>query len=453
MRRIDRVEPLPDGFGALTLRPNSRGYRLPDGRSGVIPPIHILYRAKEGLTLDAIRDRLQKELQRHGHAESEAIAGCVLAIATLAHPDERTPYLNAILDSITTASLTQIVVLPTLNEIEYRVRFGTFTVAPLDLQRLRYRTERAGSDYFDEWGDRMARRLAIERDYHEVKVIPFPIASQLGRGGRAEFHELVDHYFNELAVRHFDDFWRRWREDQEVLNALDAAYFPERLFRYLPGIENVSVFSSIGGTGRGWVSPGAQMLEVNFAKSDTRVPAALQDLKERYAFETFGSDELDSTLKSYVRMLARARQHNFDGMRDEAALHLVIALDLLFGERDASTRNVSARASAACTAAQIADFPESARRIGRLYDARSRYVHAGQPFPEDVITIAEETCAAVLHVLLRLHRRARVEEDSISIAAWLAALDFVKAAAVANVGVEPVFLEKWGLTEPTQAPN
>jgi hypothetical protein len=419
----------------------------------VIPAIHILYRAKEGLTLDAIRDRLQKELQRHGHAESEAVAGCILAIATLAHPDERMPYLNAILDSNTSASLTQIVVLPTLNEVEYRVRFGAFTLAALDLKRLRYRTERAGSDYFDKWADRLARRLAIERDHHEVKVIPFPSASQLSRGGRAEFHELVDHYFSEVAVRQFDDFWLRWREDQELLNALGAAYFPERLFRYLPGIESVSVFSSIGGTGRGWVSPGAQMLEVNLAKSDIRVPAALQDLKERYAFETFESDELDSTLKSYVRMLARARQHDFDGMRDEAALHLVIALDLLFGERDASTRTVSARASAACTAAQIADFPEGVQRIARLYDARSRYVHAGQPFPDDVTTIAEETCAAVLRVLLRLHRRAKVEGDPITIASWLAALDFVKAAAIANLDVERDFLEKWGLMELTRASN
>jgi len=201
------------------------------------------------------------------------------------------------------------------------------------------------------------------------------------------------------------------------------------------------------------VSPGAQMLEVNLAKSDTRVPAALQELQERYAFDSFGSDELDLTLKSYVRMLARARQHTFDGMRDEAVLHLVIALDLLFGERDASTRNVSTRASAACTAAQIMLYPESVRRIGRLYDARSRYVHAGEPFPDEAIAVAEETCAAVLRVLLRLHRRASVEQGSISIASWLAALDFVKAAAAASVEVEPEFLETWGLTDPIKIPN
>lgn len=456
MRRIgplDRPgEQISDGFNVLELRPNSRGYRLADGRSGEIHSIQIRYRPSDGLTLDAIRDRIQKELQQRGHSESEPIAGCVLAIATLAHPNERLTYLNTILDSVTTADLTQIVVLPTLNELKYRVRFGSFEIAPLDLDRLRYRSERAGSDFFELWGDRLARRLAIERDFHQVKVIPFPTSSPLVRGSNiAEFRELVDHYFSEVAVRHFDDFWLRWREDQELLNAMDTAYFPERIFRYFPGTDNVSVFANIGGTGHGWVSPGAQMLELNLARTDTRVPAALQQLRDEYAFEGFGAGELDTTLRSYVRMLARARQHMHEGLRDEAVLHLVIALDLLFGERDASTRNVSARASAACTAAQISLYSESARRIGRLYDARSRYVHQGQPFPSEVIAVAEETCATVLRVLLRLHRRAAVEQDTIKLESWLAALDFVKAAAIAGVEIEPEFLGRWGLRESKKA--
>jgi len=170
MRRIEqpnqREPQARDGFSVFDLRPNSRGYRLPDGRNGAIPPIQILYSPSEGLTLDAIRDRIQKELQRHGHAESEPIAGCVLAIVALAHPKDRLPYLNAILDSVTTADLTQIVVLPTLNELTYRVRFGSFEIAPLDLDRLRYRSERAGSDFFELWGDRVVEfKRPMRKDY------------------------------------------------------------------------------------------------------------------------------------------------------------------------------------------------------------------------------------------------------------------------------------------------
>jgi len=142
---------------------------------------------------------------------------------------------------------------------------------------------------------------------------------------------------------------------------------------------------------------------------------------------------MDSTVANYCRFLRRARRHIETGHRDEAFLHFVIALDLLFGLDGNSAESVSRRSAMVVYRALGNSLFEQHALIKRLYDARSKYVHEGTPPSAAQLNAIAGVCREVLWALLRTQqesmkgttRAARSEE-------WLRHLDYLFAAIEAG---------------------
>lgn len=106
----------------------------------------------------------------------------------------------------------------------------------------------------------------------------------------------------------------------------------------------------------------------------------------------------------------------------------MIALDLLFGERDSSVDSTCRRA-AVVTHQHLNLSPKATiKKMKTLYDARSRYVHGGQQIDKQSVGQVEEVCVIVLSTLMRARWLGEQVDDPGFIEKWLKGLDFLWSA-------------------------
>ena len=205
-----------------------------------------------------------------------------------------------------------------------------------------------------------------------------------------------------------------------------------RLFRN----QQVAVFLNIGAARTGYVAPaGVGFIHIDLANIHARVPQLLHELKEQYGFEHFDASPLHGSIKLFASFVARARRHQLNGLADEALLHFIIALELIFGVREAIQRSVSERVALISFRQANRSFVEQRNWINRMYDLRSRYVHEGAKLDDNApLEEMYALCEQVFRCLMRL-QAARPEvsqRQKDALARWLALLDFLSKGMIAG---------------------
>jgi len=112
---------------------------------------------------------------------------------------------------------------------------------------------------------------------------------------------------------------------------------------------------------------------------------------------------------------------------DEAFLHYVIALDLVFGSEQSIAQTVSERVAMIVYRPIGMSFRDAVSAISKAYGVRSKYVHEGRPVKGEMIDQIKVICREVLHCLLRLQRSNDMRIDQ-----WLRNLDYFVASVEAN---------------------
>lgn len=235
-------------------------------------------------------------------------------------------------------------------------------------------------------------------------------------GGVETYGELVATYFAQLADLQSASFWNGFLEEQHLLIAAGAPYLDERILKGVLFGQMISVFLDIGRPDSAFVTgtfTGGQRIEL--AKSDRRIAEMQSWLSIKFAFAGYSDSEVGNTLRTFVRFLSRAERHCLDGREDEGFLHFIVALDLVFGDKDEATKSVSARVACIAHRASGRTYAEESSQIRGLYDARSRYVHSGTSVKPEMIQTARTICSAVFHCLLRLNGTTG---DDLKISDW-----------------------------------
>jgi hypothetical protein len=338
------------------------------------------------------------------------------------------------------------------NDVLQRFSFGAFHVGPANPQTIEYRSKRAGSpDFFDRYSHKISDRLTFERDITHCRCFGIPtlrtesISFVRADAARSRmWQRCVTGYFQILALSYWKDFWAAFVEEQELLIAAGAPAMDERIIQTVYPTHMISIFQNIDG--EGFVAPlGSGPIWVELAKADQRIPATLAMLRETYDFTKWQDTELHHTLRSFSRFFAKAKRHEVDGGTDEAFLHYVIALDLLFGEKESLTASVSKRAAMVIFRELNLSPLDALKHVQALYDARSQYVHKGRsPRTESLFAVAG-VCSKVLHVLLRLQKNRR----DISVSNWLKQLDYLYASIEAARTVSTRDLQECGIVDAT----
>lgn len=410
------------------------------------------YPAATKVPFQRVRDRINQELQSSRHPKHDDFALFALALAALAPPDQgdMVSRVNKIISRVCDADVTLYHILRMDFPEQWRVDIPPFTIGPLRVQKLKYNSDKAGSDFFTRYRDELANSWAIEREPVPTRVFDFPLIQEEVLSGLTAIHArqpwetqalgaLVDWYFSLHNRVLFENFLSELVSAQSVLLALGAPFFDTRSLQMLSGViktHRVAVFLNIGVHRQGFVAPGGTgPLLVDVAGIHDRVPRILKELKERYGIDRFDESPLHRSIKLFADFVARARRHEIDDHKNEALLHYVIALELIFGERQAIQKSVAERVA-------LITFHESGRTIeqqrqfiDRIYELRSRYVHAGGQITDaDVVDKLRVLCEQTFRCLLRLqaaHPQSAARGEG-ALRDWLKELDYLSAGFIAG---------------------
>lgn len=336
------------------------------------------------VTFDRLVERINKELSAARHPTTAILEGVrvhdrfaifVLALAALtpSHRGDIISRLNKILDSVCDADVSLYHILAVQFPEQYQFGIPPFTIGPLRAQKLGYNCGKARSDFYARYRDSLASAWAIEREPRKTRVLDIPriraviFGSSIDRIVRQEWElqawgSIVDGYFSLHNTVLFDQFLAELVSAQSILLAAGSPFFDTRSLYMLSGVirtHRVAVFLNLGADKAGFVAPGGMgPLLIDFAGIHERVPGLLKELRKSYGFERFDESPLHRSIKLFADFVARGRRHEIDSRPNEALLHYVIALELIFGERQAIQKSVSERVA-------LITFRENGRSFAR----------------------------------------------------------------------------------------
>jgi Apea-like HEPN len=124
---------------------------------------------------------------------------------------------------------------------------------------------------------------------------------------------------------------------------------------------------------------------------------------------------------------------------EEALLYYVIAFELLFGDRQAIQRSVAERVAVITFTHAKRSFEEQREWVNRIYEGRSRYIHAGENISDEVPLDELYTLAQVVfRCLMRLQaaKPAPIDRGEATLNNWVAVLDYLAKAKIAGLELD-----------------
>jgi hypothetical protein len=439
--RLQRPEHLGD-FEKIEIIPKRILSEPP--QTSISNPIHLWYDKSCHLTPNGLLKKLKEELNNKGHDSTSEIAKIILAVLCLTSDSAETHVerLNFIIETITPADSSQFWISPYPSypdSTPYKI--GRFIIGKLREEKLReekliYRCRKVGCDYFDRYPKNFEDRFAIEGEPISVMTIDWSIIMRYFKISHSEILTLlVDYYFEVLTLNLQDRFRQEFRSAQDVLVVAGASYFDLDDFKIWNKVIFIAIYQKIGNDDSGYFCPFETGIAIIFPPAHQDVPAKSLELKEKYNFTGLDGCEIHQSIGTYCRFVAKAKTYENGNRIDEAFLHYVIALDLLFGEKDASIQNVSKRTALVVSRALGEDFETMVKRIKEIYGKRSKYVHSGNSVSDQDIEQIRPIIEKVFLCLLRL-QSIKANRSKGFVESWLKNLDYLIAAKEAGRQIE-----------------
>jgi len=417
----------------------------------VTPKVLVWYKSIGGFTIKSLISIVESNLKRKGHLSNKRIALAVIALyLNLRQPTEQSSsFLFEVLENTTPASATLFYIYPRFTSISPETRilpfqFGPYSFGELDMAKMRRLCKTAKSDYYDRYEHNLMHRWAIQREFPEVNLInwwpyreqrlpAFSIIQPLGN----LYNELAENYFDQMNLALFERFFSGILEEQLLTISVGDTYLDERALEMLPITDKVAIFQNTDGkNGNGFVkpltTPGYYMMDLKAV--DTHLPQTIERLKKEFNLAGLTDIPIHQTVRTFARFVAKAKKYKWDDSLDDAFVHFIIALDLIFGKSDKSVAPVSKRTAAITYQKAKVKFDRQVDRIRDLYDERSKYVHRGQSPNTNLICEAESICDEVLLCLLRLQKNEQ-QRPLVNVDNWIKNLDLI--AAILEAGKTP----------------
>lgn len=425
------------------------------------PTIWLHYPTGTKLTFERLLERINKELSAARHPTAAVLEGVrvhdrfaifMLALTALkpTHRGDVISRLNSILGWVCDTDVTLYHILAAQFPAQYRFEIPPFIIGPLRARKLEYNCEKAVSDFYARYHEGLANAWAIEREPKKTRVLDIPQIRGAIFGSSMDavilqqwefqaWASIVDGYFSLHNTVLFEQFLDELVSAQSVLLAAGSPFFDTRSLYMLSGVvktHRVAVFLNLGAGKGGFVAPsGTGPLMIDFARIHERVPGLLKELKNSYGFERFDESPLHRSIKLFADFVARGRRHEIDSRPNEALLHYVIALELIFGERQAIQRSVSERVALVTFRENGRSFAQQRDWIDTIYDVRSRYVHESTETDDELqLNQLRSLCEQVFRCLMRLQadNSQRLSRGKETLAMWLHDLDYLAKGMIAG---------------------
>ncbi|MDO7876164.1 HEPN domain-containing protein [Hymenobacter sp. ASUV-10] len=419
-----------------------------------IPEVSLWYSEETSpIRMQSFIEKVKKILAKNKHLASESIVRCILLIYA-GHPKKSTKPVesfNEIVELIQEVQAFQYFVLPDIRGLfPDDINFGDFTIGRLDENELRYKCQKAGSDYYELYKSDLHGKMVVKRQAINVHIInwhQFSYKYSLISDATGWLNRVLI-YFECLSNELFEEFWKEFNEQQNLQIALGLPDIYDKTFRQLLNSEPITIFPNIEANGKrhGYVVPqkiGMLGISMDFDLGK-KIDSLNQELAKEYNFSGFNETEIHKTIKSFAKFVAKAHRYLDDQKPDEGFVHFIIALDLLLGESSSSSKSVSERVAALVSLREGKEFEDVRKLVGKLYDARSKYVHEGQSVPDVYIQDTSNLCKTVLICLLSYQKHAIKDRDS-TFEKWRKQLNLIVSSLVLEEPISDDFLLKIGV--------
>lgn len=348
-------------------------------------------RAGAPVALSSLVVRVADELHHVGHpyvapkAELRPLLSAkVIAMATALGCSRSNPLdvLNAVIAAISPVRVSQWAVLinPATGLEQYR--FGDFAYGAVDIDTLRYRCEKAGSDFADLYGGELRGRRSVFRETRDVKTIDInairpphpPDTSSVNFMPR-----ISDDYFANLADAEQVRFMADLDGQQAIYGAVGLGTIPAQSLRQMSALTQwITVFDRQART-HGWVVPNQTFFQL-WSTEPKALSTGHVAIRSALKLDDWEQKPLDPLIQTFCQYFTTAQDHERQGDVEGALLHLVFALDLLLGGSagDALTAVLADRVAIVAHLPLRKNLSDVVKFVKECYDMRSDYVHRGK---------------------------------------------------------------------------
>lgn len=437
----------PSRWRQVLVQPERTGLTH-EGQKFVKPALFLWFKDFPSLSFDAFCRKLRVELRARKHADSDEVLFATIGafLSVNKNTPNKADALNGLLESIVTMEVSHFWIYP-CSRIEWFCCWKGFRWGLLNADLLKSRCRRAGSDFWDLYGKHLEDLPAWQSPDYQRSVIDWtPHILKTGRGDPGTpSGELILNYFEHLSRTHEEMAWRDIEEKQSLLTAFDLDMIEVKGFKDFPVGQKVVVY--LGSSKRhsyGYVCPVQMTPHMNWMPPDGELLRKARAFEAEHELGELPDSELTVTILSVARYAQLARVSLRERQFSDSLLNAVIALEILFSERESATNAVSSRTAVVVHRAIGKTFAEMRDEISKLYDLRSSYVHRGKQADAE----CSERALAVLQYVLKCLLRLQKDQNNLkawSLKSWLKRLDWIKASIEAGEEVPSEKLSKCGI--------
>jgi hypothetical protein len=390
-----------DDYTIIKISEQKQG--LPDGSTKTQPAKYIYFHNKSNVQLKSIIQKIDKFLNSKGHAANIHIIHSILYCYSYIPRNNQNAVdiLNRFLSCFTKADINQFVVYPFENYFNYNLRVSKFQVSTFEHDKFERYCQKFKTDFYELHGKNLKGNLAIKKTFETIIVLNLPVVTNFGIENNSDLKEAFWFYFEELSRYYSNEFKYEFVKSQNLMTLYGLGFFDIHEMLKLHPLE-ITIFLNMGDSRKeGCIIPIISQPHIEFGKSDEKNELLKKSLLTNFGKNILSDIEKNSTVNKFLEFCTKAKRHILHNRISDGFLHYVIAMDLLFGEKDSATNSVSTKVALCSFQALGESYHDALKIIKDLYDIRSRYVHKGEEIKTEKLDKIDEICIIIFETLLR----------------------------------------------------
>lgn len=397
------------------------------------PSQNIYFRKDSPIKFESIMKKIKSYLDEIEHVSNEKIIQSILYCCCYIPRSEENAVIkiNQFLSFVTKADINQYIIYPIPNHYKYNLRTEKFQVSTFEHLKFRRYCEKFGNKFFDEYGEQLTNKLSIKKDYETITVLDLPRISELGFFSDNQLNNAFQLYFEELQAYYIIQFKFEFSESQNLMTFYHRDFIDiSEWSTYSPW--NITIFLNMGTSKKmGWIIPRIERTLLNFQESDKRYEELKKSLSDNFGKSIIKDMAEKKTINKFLEFSAKAQRHISRNRINEGFLHFIIAIDLLFGDKENTTNSITTKVAICVFQSLNMSFTKATKVIGNLYNIRSNYVHNGDEIKEEELAELERINKIIFEVLLRNNTKTWNIEN------WLKKLKILISIEQAALEVTP----------------
>lgn len=389
------------------------------------------YKEIPNLSMNDLCGFIEAKFRERNHPSNRSIAENFLALFALTLSPGKSPikHLQELFELILPTKVTIFFVLP-IDSVPRlpKCTFGPYSYGELPLRELQRLDRISRTNLLKEYRHVIEGKMAITRHMPDIQLIDWiPLLNKHIEKNIPSWVVsgwAVDTYYDKVNAFLLDMFFEEMLQYQHLTIALGSRYIDPDNYRNQKDVITIvaNEYSRIGNNKPTGLLSSRLHLNLKFIDPAIfDIPSYNEQLKEKYNFTDYKDTPLHHTLQTYSQFIARAKILEDKHKPSEAFLQYVIALELVFAEKETISSTIAKRVAAITCKQTNCDFELLRHRIREDYRLRSVYVHGGQSISSEQLTSIAEICHYVLHAILYLQQAV----PQTSIDTWMENIDLL----------------------------